>query len=213
VSLVEGNSLNCSEIGSKISRCMFVEGVVKSCEPILIDGRVIGNIESEDRVDIKRGAFVVGAIVARVVNIDGRVEGPIEAQEVKIDNNGFLEGYIIAKRVVIKGKSDGEVLARESLIVEKEGILNTYEAKSNEVIIYGKVVGDVVANEVLDVKKGAVIEGNVKAKELKSQIGSKIFGSVNRYVNSIKKNENSKNKNEKKSINSNNKVERKIKRF
>ena len=176
------------EVGSKISRCMSINGKVESCEPIIVDGRVHGDIKSSDSVIIQRGAFVKGNIFAKEVKIDGKIDGSIEANSIEIAINGELEGYMVANTILIQGKSDGEILANDTLYITKDALVKTYEAKAKYIKTLGYIVGNVVAQDCIEIGKNGVIEGELLTNELKSNKGSRVIGSINRYKDNIKTN-------------------------
>ena len=167
--------------GAFLSRCMTITGDVKSCEPITIEGIINGNIVCEDIVIIEKGAIVNGKIEAKEVRVDGKLIGPIEATLVEVTDFADIQGYILTKAAVINGKVDGDILAKETLEIGKNGYITTLECKSKVIFLEGKIVGNIEATELLDIKKSASINGDILTKELKSEPGSKILGSIKSY--------------------------------
>ena len=175
------NIIKNPTVGSKISRCMVIDGPIRSCEPITIDGKVNGQIECDDCVVISHGAFVSGKIFAKEVIVDGIVEAPIEADSVVVSKNGLLTGYIIATDVVIEGKSDGDILAKETLIVKNGADVTTVEVKTQIATIEGEISGTIIASEIVDLKSSATVDGDIYTDDIQRTKGATLLGSINRY--------------------------------
>lgn len=103
-----------------IGRSISIKGEVTGNEDLLIQGRVDGS------VDLKQHSVTVGTegevkadIVARVVTVEGRVEGNVKGDEqVILRSSAVVEGDITAPRVVLEdgarfrgGVDMGEVAA------------------------------------------------------------------------------------------------------
>jgi cytoskeletal protein CcmA (bactofilin family) len=196
-------------LGSKISRCMVINGDVVSCESIIVDGRVNGDIISSKEVIVNRGSIVVGKIEAKVVRVDGILEGPIEAQNIKVGSSATTVGYMIGDDIDIKGRCDGDILAKNTLTIQEGADVTTVEAKAKSVKIYGLIRGLVIAKEELEIGSSGVVEGDIKTKSYISSSNSKVTGSIFRYVGTIS----NKNINENKNVS--NKIEnrREVKRI
>ncbi len=188
-SLTSSDIIKTPKNGSKISRCMVINGPIKSCEPIVIDGIVNGEVVCEDSVIVSSGAIVKGEIYAKEVRIDGIVEAPIEANLVAISKDGSLTGYMIVTDAFIEGKSDGDILVKESLYIQKGAKVSTLETKAQVITISGEIIGDIIASEIVDLKKSAIVDGNIYTDELETQKGSVIFGLIYRYNEYISKDE------------------------
>lgn len=100
-----------------------LEGNLKGNDSICIEGRVFGEIESEQNVYVNKDAVVEGDIVAQNVVIHGKVIGNIKAKEsTLIGNKGRVIGDVNTK--VFSVESGGVLHGRcfmESQINEKEG--------------------------------------------------------------------------------------------
>lgn len=182
----EGNSLvTAPKHGSKISRCMVVEGDVKSCEAIIIDGTVNGSVTCEDSVVVQKSGIVKGKIEAKAILLEGKVEGPLEAVDIELGVSAKLTGYILANRARVAGMVDGDILSKESLEVCKGAEVVTYECVSPYIVVNGYIRGEVRANEMLDVRSGATIEGDVEVKELQTEGSGNIFGAISRFLDNV----------------------------
>jgi cytoskeletal protein CcmA (bactofilin family) len=89
---------------ASIGRSITIKGEVTGDEDLLIQGRVDGS------VDLKQHAITVGpdgevkaSITARVVTVEGRVEGDLSADEqVILRSSATVHGDITAPRVVLE---------------------------------------------------------------------------------------------------------------
>ncbi len=91
---------------------------------------------------ISEGLQVTGNLACEGdVQIDGRVEGDIEARSLTIGENGVVEGSITADEVHVSGTLNGEINARTVVIARS-----------------AHVRGD-VAHDVLSIESGAQFEG------------------------------------------------------
>jgi len=164
--------------GTIVSKCMTIDGDLKSCEPIVVEGILNGNITCEDIVIVSKSAFVLGKIEAKEIRIDGRVEGPLEASVVELTNKANLEGYILADISVINGKVDGDILVKETLEIGASSVINCLECKASIIRIEGSLKGIITASKLLDVASSAKVSGSINVKELKSEDGAKIVGNI-----------------------------------
>ena len=167
--------------GTIISKCMTIEGDLKSCEPIVVDGILSGNIKCEDIVVISKTASVTGKIEAKEIRVDGRVEGPIEAKVVELSKGSNQEGYILADIAIINGNLDGDIICKESLEIGESGNIDCYECQASIVTVEGILNGNIAASKLLDIGANAEVVGNIKANELKSENGAKILGNIAQY--------------------------------
>jgi len=180
-SIVEKTSI----LGSKISRCMVINGDVISCEAITVDGRVNGDIVSSKSVILNRGSIVVGKIKAKEVIIEGILEGPIEAKIINIAKSAKTEGYMIGENITIAGECDGDILAKENLVIEENANVITLETKAKTVKVLGVLKGDILATEFLIINRNGIVDGNIKTKEYFRSGNSKVTGTISRFVGNM----------------------------
>jgi len=173
-------------LGSKISRCMVINGDIVSCESIVVDGRVNGSVISSKSVVLSRGAIIVGKIKAKKVRVDGILEGPIEAEIIEVTSKAKSVGYMIANDIVIEGESDGDILAKNKLLIKKDANVNTIEAKAKDIKIVGTIAGNIVATNFLEIATSGLVKGDIKAKEYLKSGGAKVTGTICRYVGRVK---------------------------
>lgn len=170
--------------GTTISKCMSINGDIKSCEPITIEGNIYGDIVCEDIVVILFGGSVVGKIEAKEVRLDGRLEGPIEAKIVEQTKNAKHEGYILADIAILNGNTDGDIICSETLEIGENANIECYECRAETITVDGQLNGNIVAIKVLEARENSTINGSIKANELKSELGSKILGTIEEFASS-----------------------------
>lgn len=170
--------------GATISKCMSISGDIKSCEPITIEGNVYGDIVCEDIVVILFGGSVVGKIEAKEVRLDGRLEGPIEATIVEQTQNANHVGYILADIAILNGNTDGDIICKETLEIGENANIECYECKAETITVDGHLGGNIIAKKTLEARENSTINGSIKTDELKSEIGSKILGTIESFTDS-----------------------------
>ena len=98
-----------------VAREGTVEGRLAGKAGIRVEGRVVGEIESDATVEVAGGGTVRGDVHGRVVTIAGAVEGDVSAAErVDLAATGRLTGNITAPRVhIAEGATfEGQVFMR-----------------------------------------------------------------------------------------------------
>ncbi len=180
---LENSDSQIEVIGSRVSQCAMIQGCVKSCEPIVIDGSIDGTISCDDLVIVNKNAYVNGTIYAKEVRVYGVVDGPIEAEVVVISATGKHTGYIVAINIVIDGVNDGDILARERLLINKDAKVIAVDINTQIVTVYGDISGVIRASEIVDLKKSGVINGDIYTDNFQAHSSGVIWGLVQRYCN------------------------------
>jgi len=120
-------------IGEKtiIARSFNIEGELEAKEDALIRGRVKGNIAGEDHtVHIGKEAQVNGAIFAKKIVVEGKVEGQLRAKEtVELRQTAEVKGTILAPKVAMeegcqfngKVKMNASALAAAATLAKRKG--------------------------------------------------------------------------------------------
>jgi cytoskeletal protein CcmA (bactofilin family) len=97
---------------SILSADVILEGKLKSDGSLRIDGKVNGDIEVKGSLTIGETAEINGNIKGANINLSGKVEGTVTADEkVVLEGSSKLTGDIFAKRLVI---SEGAVFDGKS---------------------------------------------------------------------------------------------------
>lgn len=88
--------------GTHVARGSKVIGEISGTAELVIDGQVDGEIELENRLVVGPEGRVDGKIVARAVQVGGKVHGNVRGLErVEVLASGSLEGDVVSPRVVI----------------------------------------------------------------------------------------------------------------
>jgi cytoskeletal protein CcmA (bactofilin family) len=87
---------------SIVGRTLFLKGELCSDEEILVEGKIEGKLDINNRVIVGKSGVVNADIEARDVVIKGTVNGNVKGQnKVEIVPEGVLNGNIVSKRVVL----------------------------------------------------------------------------------------------------------------
>lgn len=105
---------NSSEVNddiSIISRGVVIEGKISSDGNIRIEGIVRGDLIAKGNVSIGESGEIFGNIKGVVINIGGKVNGSVNANEkLLLESNAQLKGDIVTKLLIIESgaKFDGK---------------------------------------------------------------------------------------------------------
>ncbi len=93
-----------SDESATIGRSITIKGEVTGDEDLLIQGHVDGSVQlRQHAVRVGSEGKVKASIVARLVTVEGRVEGDITAEEqIALRNSAWVEGDLTAPRVVLE---------------------------------------------------------------------------------------------------------------
>lgn len=105
------NSSEVSDDISIISRGVIIEGKISSDGNIRIEGIVRGDLIAKGNVSIGESGEIFGNIKGEVINIGGKVNGSVNANEkLLLESNAQLKGDIVTKLLIIESgaKFDGK---------------------------------------------------------------------------------------------------------
>jgi len=105
------NSSEVSDDISIISRGVVIEGKISSDGNIRIEGIVRGDLIAKGNVSIGESGEIFGNIKGEVINIGGKVNGSVNANEkLLLESNAQLKGDIVTKLLIIESgaKFDGK---------------------------------------------------------------------------------------------------------
>lgn len=86
-----------------ISTGVVLEGNMKCTGNIRVDGTINGDIVAEGNITVGTNGKVVGEISANDINIGGKVDGIVRAQnKVVLEAKAMLKGELITKILVIE---------------------------------------------------------------------------------------------------------------
>jgi cytoskeletal protein CcmA (bactofilin family) len=127
-----------------ISRLMVIKGDINVDTPLLLAGKVIGNIVCGDHIEISSNGSVEGNITAKSIKlIGGDVKGNINCEgTLETNQETIIAGDLKVGIALISGQVTGEIRAVESV-----SLASTANVKGDQ---YSSVIG---------VEKGASLEG------------------------------------------------------
>ncbi|CAA6811328.1 MAG: Unknown protein [uncultured Sulfurovum sp.] len=166
---------------TEISKNITVEGNISGTDSIKIEGKLIGNIEVNN-VTIGKNGSVKGTIRAQKISIAGRVEGEITCNDLNISQTGYVSNKIHSNIVILSGEILGEVLAETSINVTPTGKIQTNSLTSKRVTVNGTVEGKVTAAELLEVGSNGLVNGEISVKNIKTDEGGRVIGSMAMYT-------------------------------
>ncbi len=173
-----GNSANSATI---ITACTEITGNIKGCDTIHIDGTLNGDIVADNMVVIGKSGVISGSIEAKKIIINGTFEGTIVCRDLEVMQSGKASSKISAVTMLLGGAVEGEVIATDSIDVIKNGTVHTSMLKSRRVTVNGTVTGKVIATELLEVGRDGSVEGEIVVKNIKTQEGGRMVGSMATY--------------------------------
>ncbi|MEN8153859.1 MAG: polymer-forming cytoskeletal protein [Acidobacteriota bacterium] len=101
---------NDNSATSYIGEGVKIKGNIVTEQPIVLKGKLKGNLQAKDSVTIEQGGEVNGNIKARTVNLFGKATGDIKTEDkLSIFPSGKFNGNINSLNIVIKegGKFSG----------------------------------------------------------------------------------------------------------
>lgn len=166
--------------GTTISEGITVTGDIEGEESVFVHGRLIGNLKVNEVTIGKKGS-VEGAIIAKKVIISGDLKGSVVCNNLDIMQTGKVSDKIHAVDLVINGSVIGEVIADDSIIITNSGSANVHTIKSKRIMVRGEVEGKVIASELLDVGSNGCVKGEICIKNIKTEEGGKVIGTMEVY--------------------------------
>lgn len=108
-----------------ISNTMVVNGNMELETSLIVNGKILGDINCKDTVEVNFGSIIEGNIQAKSVKCSGsELKGNISVIETfEANNQTKVFGNVEAKRVEISGEVNGEVKASESIVLKKSAVV------------------------------------------------------------------------------------------
>jgi len=111
---------NGSSHTSTISEGVQIEGKIHFSGPVLIEGKVLGDIISQETLTIGRSGDVRSNIKTKNIVISGKLEGDLVASGlVEITSTGRFSGNLSQEDAMLKIERGG-IFSGKSIIKEKE---------------------------------------------------------------------------------------------
>ena len=166
---------------TEISKNITIEGNISGTDSIRIEGTLIGNIEVNN-VTIGKYGSVKGSIRAQKISNAGRVDGEITCNDLNISQTGYVTNKIHSNIIILSGEILGEVLAETSINVTPTGKIQTSSLTSKRVTVNGTIEGRVIASELLEVGSNGLVNGEISVKNIKTDEGGRVIGSMAMYT-------------------------------
>ncbi len=167
-----------------------VNGTIKA-KNVAIEGELRGEIYCSD-LEVKKQGKVSHKIYAVHLLVSGNVVGDIVTEKtVTIERDGIIQAQRIqSKKVIINGTVDGKVSAEEIIEVGHDGKVKTDRLESRKVTVNGKIDGKITASQLLEVGKNGFVQGEITVKNIKTEEGGRVIGTMVTYEDSVKQIEN-----------------------
>jgi len=164
-----------------ITSCMKVTGNLDGTDTIHVDGHVTGNINVNNTLVIGKSGMVEGDIEAKHVIINGELKGTIKCENLEVMQSGKVSRYIEAKYLVLDGVIDGDITGTESIKVLDNANIHAVSLKSKTITVNGQIQGTVIASEVLEIGAKGFVEGQITVKNIKTEEGGRMIGTMSTY--------------------------------
>jgi len=164
-----------------ITACMTVTGNLDGTDTIHIDGKVIGNINVNNTLVIGKSGLVEGDIEAKHVIINGELKGTIKCENLEVLKTGKVSHRIEASYLVLDGTIDGDIIGTQSIQVLDNANIHAVSLKSKTITVNGHIQGTVIASELLDIGAKGFVEGQITVKNIRTEEGGRMIGSMSTY--------------------------------
>jgi len=178
-----GNKSTSDKISSAtiITSCMNVTGNLEGSDTIHISGYVTGNITVNNTLIIGKGGIVKGDVEAKNAIINGELQGTIKSENLEVMQTGKVSNCIEAKHLILDGIISGNITATETIKVQEHAHINAISLKSKNISVHGKIQGTVIASEILEIGKKGFVEGQITVKNIKTEEGGRMIGTMSTY--------------------------------
>ena len=164
-----------------VAKEIEVTGSFNGKGAVQIEGTLNGDINVTSVV-IGVDGVVNGVINATNVIVNGKLNGSIFCDTLEVMPNGSVSNELKVKRVLISGKVDGAIESKEEINIDKSGVVNATTMTSKNILVDGSFTGKVVASELLEIGSTGSVEGDITVKNIKTQEGGKLLGSMQLYT-------------------------------
>ena len=174
------DSTNLSQKITFIAPKIEVTGNFNGEGAVQIEGTLHGDITVTSVVIGEHGT-VNGIINAKNVIINGKLNGSIFCNSLEIMKNGKVNNEIKVKTVLISGHVDGSIESQESINIDHTGTVTATTMKSKNITVEGAFTGNIIASELLEIGSQGSVEGEITVKNIKTEEGGKLLGSMQIY--------------------------------
>jgi len=168
-------------VATVISKNIKVSGTFTGSDAIKVDGVLDGDILL-DSVSIGATGVVNGSIKAKHVSIEGKLNGNITCNDLRITRLGKVSDRVHVQNLILEGEVTGEIYAEKTITVTETGRADAKRLESKRVIVNGKIDGKITASELLDVGKNGFVQGEITVKNIKTEEGGRVIGTMVNYT-------------------------------
>ncbi|TET90849.1 MAG: hypothetical protein E3J96_00355 [Sulfurovum sp.] len=169
-----------------VTACTEITGDLKGSDTVHIDGTLHGNIIVDNMVVVGKSGIINGNIKAQKIMVNGNVKGSMTCVDLEIMQSGKVSHRIDADKIILDGEVEGTILAKTSINILRNGRVKTDLLKSETIIVNGSIEGKIIATELLEVGKDGFVQGEIVVKNIKTQEGGRMIGSMATYEDSMK---------------------------
>ena len=166
-----------------------ITGDIKSNDTIHVDGILNGDVMADNMIVVGKSGVIFGNIKAEKVIVSGKIKGNILCADLEVMKSGNILQRIDADRLIVDGSIEGEVLAKTSVNILKDGKLKVTLLKTKRARVNGSIEGKIVATELLEVNRDGVVQGEIVVKNIRTEEGSRMIGSMSTYQELTKESE------------------------
>jgi len=164
-----------------ITSDMKVTGNLNGNDTIHVDGSIIGDIIVNNTLVIGKSGIVEGNVEAKHAIINGELRGTIKCDNLEVMQTGKVSHRIEAKYLILDGNIDGEISATEEVEVLENANISAVCLKSKTIAVHGKIEGTVIASEILEIGSKGFVEGQITVKNIKTEEGGRMIGTMSTY--------------------------------
>jgi len=164
-----------------ITSCMNIEGNIKGCGTIHIDGTVHGDLNIDESVVIGKSGVVYGNVHSKKVMVSGKLKGSLSCDILEVTQTGSISNKIEAREIISDGTLEATLLASDLIHITQNGKVETEKMESKHIVVNGHIVGSVIASELLEINKDGQVKGEMTVKKIKVAEGGLMLGTMLTY--------------------------------
>jgi len=158
-----------------------VDGNFKGNGSIQVEGTINGNLTMPSVV-IGENGTVNGIVNAKNAIVNGNLNGSIFCETLEIMPNGQIQDEIKVQQLLVSGKVNGSIESKEEITIDQTGRVTATTMLSKTIVVKGDFQGNISASEILEVGSTGSVQGEITVKNIKTDTGGKLLGSIHNYV-------------------------------
>lgn len=164
-----------------MTKCIEINGDIKGCGCIHIDGIVHGDVEVEESIVIGKTGKVFGNLQSKEIIISGEHQGTLQCDKLEVTQTGVVSHAIKAKELISDGKIDALIDVEERVHITQNGTVITNKLESRNIVVNGHIEGNIIASELLEINKDGQVKGEMTVKKIKVAEGGLMLGTMLTY--------------------------------